>query len=164
MRGVDRSWYEPLFALLAGVADIGMTMDAVEHVAAGFGGHERMDKFTVTRNASALRDPAIARLDLNRFVKVFQRECQRVKKTVVRLRHPFANRIMRQMTVVANRDMGVAGIEPCVVMVVHDMAIGAGGRIAGKVAVAFAVTERKRTNAAERTEQHRQRNVCTAET
>ena len=100
-----------------------MAMDAREHLAVRIGRKHLMHDFRVAVQARALRHAPIPRLDLNRLVKILQRERQRMKKPVVGLGDPFADRMMRQVAIVADRHVAMAGILPRVVVVLHHVAI-----------------------------------------
>ena len=102
----------------------------------------------------ALSHPPIPRFDPNRFAEVLQRESQRVKEAVVGLGDPFAEEIVRQMAVVANGDMLMAGILPGIEVVLHHVAIDAGLRIVAEVAGALAVAKGERAHATERAQQN----------
>ena len=64
-------------------------------------------------------------------------------EAVVRLGDQVPNKIMRQVAVVADRNMMMAGMLPRIVIRLHYMAIGARRRITDQIAVTFAVAEGK---------------------
>jgi hypothetical protein len=105
--------------------------------------------------ASVLRHPAIPRLDLYWFMKVLQREGQRMKKSVVGLGDPLADGMMRQVAVVTNCDMAMAGILPRVIVSLHDVAIRARRGIVAEIAPALTVTECERADAANDSKHYR---------
>lgn len=92
-------------------------------------------------NAGRLRHPFITGLDFDRVMIILQRERQRMKKTVVGFRHPFANVVMRQMTVIANGHMMVTALLPGIHMLLHDVAVHTRLRIVAQIAGALAVSE-----------------------
>ena len=104
--------------------------------------------------ARALCHPLVARLDLDWLVKILKRECQRMKKPVVRFRDQMADEIVRQVAVVARRHMAMARILPRVVVALHHVAIRARGRIPAQVTPALAVPESERSEADQDAEQH----------
>lgn len=67
-----------------------------------------MDGILMTKDASPLRHTTIARLNLDRFMKILKRKRERMKKAVIGLRDPFADRMVGQVAVVADSDMSVA--------------------------------------------------------
>lgn len=71
-----------------------------------------MNEVLMAIDASVLRDARVAILDPNWVRVVTKSECQRMKKPVVSLGYPFADLIVRQMTIVANCDVVVAGMLP----------------------------------------------------
>src|SRR5688500_15590123 len=106
--------------------------------------------------ACTLSYAPVAWLDLNGFMEVFERERERMKESVVTLYDPFADRVMRQVAIVAHGDVPMAGILPGVVMTLHDVAVGAGRRVIAQVAPAFAIAERERSDAYEDAKEHGQ--------
>ena len=97
--------------------------------------------------ARALRHAPIARFDLNGFMKVFQSECQRMKKSVVSLRDAFSDKIVREVTVIADGHMPMTGILPRVKVILHDMAVGTTLWIIAQVADALAIAKGKNADA-----------------
>ncbi|QDS94159.1 hypothetical protein FF011L_29370 [Roseimaritima multifibrata] len=106
-----------------------------------------MNKVFVAIDASALRDASITRFDLNRVLIVAQGECQRVEKSVVRFSHPFANEVVGQMAVVANRDMMMTALLPRIHVVLHDMAIHTGLWVVAQIAGSVAISESEHAKA-----------------
>ena len=129
------------------VSHVAVAVNAREHLAFVLRWKHFVHEIRVAVQARALRHAPIARLDLNRLVKVLQRERQRMKKSVVSLRDPFADRMVRQVTVVADGHMPMAGILPGVVVILHDVAVGATLRIVAQVADALAVAKGKNADA-----------------
>lgn len=125
--------------LTASVPRVRMALGAIRRFAIRLRRQQCVDKYRMTMKARALSDPPVSRLDLNRLVEPAGGECQRMKKTVVRLRDPLAGEIVREVTVVTRGDVPVAGIEPRVVMALHDMAIRAGGWVVAQVGRAVTV-------------------------
>src|SRR5690606_35105662 len=73
------------------MSHIAVAMDAVEHVPARLERQHVVDKIAVAMQARVLGHAAIARLDLNRLVKITGGKCQRMKEAVVGFHDPFAN-------------------------------------------------------------------------
>lgn len=92
----------------------------------GSAGKHRVHKILVTIDTSALSHAMIARLDLDRVVVISQREGQRMEEAIVGFGDPFADRIMRQMTVIANCYMVVTGMLPRIEMLLHHVTVDAG--------------------------------------
>lgn len=136
------------------MARVTVAVDAHQHVAAGLGRKHWVHQIGVAVETGILRDPSIARLDLDRLVEIFQRECQRMKKTIVRLGDPFADRVVRQMAVIADGHVAVAGILPRVVVTLHHVAVSTGRWIVAEVAPALPVAERESSGAPEGAKHH----------
>ena len=130
------------------VANVAVAVHAGEHLAAIVCRQHLVNDCCVAIHASSLCHTPITRLDLNRLVEVFQRERQRVKKAVVGFRYQFANFVVGQVAIVANRHMTMAGLQPGIVMSLHDVAISTSRRIIAQIARAFAITEREQSHAA----------------
>lgn len=135
-----------------------MAMDAGQHVAARFGGQHLMDKIAMTRNTSVLSDAAVAGFDLDRLVEVLERECERMEEAVVGLGYPFTKKFVRQMAVVANGNMAMAGVLPRVVMIVHHVAVRASLWVIAEIAGALAIAKRKDADTAQHTQQQGENN------
>jgi hypothetical protein len=112
--------------------------------------------------ASGLRHPAIARLDLDGLVKVLQRKGQRMKKAVVSLDHPFPNGMVRKVAVVADRNALVTGVLPRVEMILHDVAIRTARWIVAEVTRAFSIPKSKQAESAQHAQQHGENNGAEA--
>jgi hypothetical protein len=134
---------------------VAVTVNARVHLALGFCRKHLVDNIDMAIEASVLRHPAIPRLDLYWFMKVLQREGQRMKKSVVGLGDPLADGMMRQVAVVTNCDMAMAGILPRVIVSLHDVAIRARRGIVAEIAPALAVTECERADAANDSKHYR---------
>lgn len=116
-------------------------MDAIEHVPACLSGEHVVNEIGVTMQTRPLRHATVARLDLNRLVKVFERERQRMEKPVVGLGDPFADWVMRQVAIVADGDVTVARLFPGIKVPLHHMAVDAPLGIVAEVAGALAVSK-----------------------
>ena len=92
--------------------------------------------------AGVFRNGFIHARCLERLVKSTGGEGQRVIKPVNTLDRVFPEKVMRCMAVIADRDGVMAGLEPGVVVVLHDMAIRAGGRVVGEIRRPLGVDER----------------------
>lgn len=106
-----------------------------------------MHEIRMASQAGVLSHPAVSRLDPNRLVEVFQRKGQRVEKTIVGLRDPLAHEMVGQVAIIADGDVPMAGILPRIVVVLHDVAIGARQRIVAQVTRTLTVAEREHADA-----------------
>jgi len=64
------------------------------HIARRFGRQHVVYEIFVAIEARILRYSPVTRLDLDGFVKIIEGKCDRVKKSVVRLGHPFPDGIV----------------------------------------------------------------------
>lgn len=120
-----------------------MAVHTILHVATSGIRKQGVDEVLVTRNASALSHPAIAWFDLNRVLESPRGECQGVKETVVRFGDPFADKVMWQVAVIANRDVVMTTLLPRIHVILHHMTIHAGLRVVAQIAGTLAVAERE---------------------
>jgi hypothetical protein len=138
-------------------------MDARLHVTTIDDRQQRMNKICVTRHTGALRDAFVARFNLDWVFVIAKCEGERVKKTVIGFRHPFADRIMRQMTIVTHRDVMVAAFLPRVQVFLHRVAVHAGIGVVAEITGTLAVSERERAYPSEQSQEHREDNCAFAE-
>jgi hypothetical protein len=138
------------------VTDILMAMDTERHFAAGIRRHHLVHGRGMAIDASVLGDAAVSRLDSNRLVKILERERQRVEKPVIGLGDPMTNEVVWQMAIIAGGDVAVAGMLPGIVVPLHDMTVRARFGVAAQIAGAFAIAERKQSDAKQQAEQHGQ--------
>lgn len=96
----------------------------------------------MTAATGVFRDGFIHLRRLERLVKSTGGEGQRVVESVNTLDRVFPEKVMRRMAVVADRDGVMAGLEPGVVMVLHHVAIRAGGRVVGEIRRPLGIDER----------------------
>lgn len=99
--------------------------------------HGRMASAT-----SVFRNGFIHLRRLQRLVKSTGSEGQRVVEPVNTLDRVFTEKVMRGMTIVADRDGVMAGLKPGIVVVLHDVAIRAGGRVVGEIRRSLGVDKR----------------------
>src|SRR5690606_20879528 len=93
----------------------------------------------VTVHAVPLYDRHVPSLDPDRLVEVLKRERDRVEPSVLRLRYPFRERSMRQVAVYAHRHCRMTARGPAVILLGHDMTVGARGRVVAQVRGPLAV-------------------------
>lgn len=94
------------------MANIVVALDAHKHLPFWLRRKHLVHNVLMAVHTCALRNSTVTGFDLYRFVKVLQREGQRMEEAIVSLDHPFTNRVMRQVTVITNRDVAMAGILP----------------------------------------------------
>ena len=92
------------------------------------------------------RDAAVARFDANGIWKSAGGESEGMPETVICFHPIFAEKIVGSMTIVAGGNGTVAGLDPGIEMILHDVAIGAGFGIIGEVRATLGVNERERTD------------------
>ena len=90
------------------MADAGVAMNAIEHVASLFGGQQVVDELFVAMETSLLGHTTIPGLNLDGVLEVTGGEGDGMEGSVVGFGDPFANRMMRQMAIVARRDTVMA--------------------------------------------------------
>ena len=92
-------------------------------------------------NAVVAEHGAASRLDQDGLMKVLERERLRVHKAVFRFGRVFADKIVRNMAIIARRHAVMAGFLPTVVLLAHDMAIDASFRVVAQVGSPLGIVE-----------------------
>jgi hypothetical protein len=92
------------------------------------------------------RDAAVTRFDADGVGKFAGGKGERMPEAVIGLHPVFAEEIVRRVAIVAGGDGTMAGFDPGIEMILHDVAIGAGFGIAGEVRATLGVDEGERTN------------------
>ena len=126
---------------------VAVAAHAREDLALGGDRKHLMHDFHMAVETRVLGHPPVPRLDLDRLMKILQREGQGMKKPVVRLGEPLAHVMVWQVTVVAHRHMAMARILPGVKVALHHVAIGARRRIVAQVTPALAIPKGERSDA-----------------
>jgi hypothetical protein len=90
---------------------------------------------------SAFSDAVVAWFDAYRIREISSCECEGMPEAIVGFGKVFCRKTGWGMTVVAVCNRSMAALNPGIVMVLHDVAVGAGGRIVAKVRAAFSVNE-----------------------
>src|SRR5262245_43768432 len=85
-------------------------------------------QFVMAEDTVPIEYFGVDRTNLDRLVKVLEREGSRVMEAVERLRKPFPEELMRNMAVVACRHRVVTGSLPPLELLSHDVAVYAGLR------------------------------------
>jgi hypothetical protein len=117
-------------------------MDAVEHVLPFIRGQHCVHKIFMAIETGILCDLPIAWFDLDRLVKTAGREGQRMQRSVIHFGKPFADkRVVRKMAIVAGRYAVVTRFLPGVEMSLHDVAVGTGVGIVGKIRHSTSIIE-----------------------
>ena len=100
-----------------------------------------MHNILMTFPTGVLRHALTARLHVNGIVETAGGKGERMKKTVIRFSEIFPDNIARRVAIVAGSDRAMAGFDPAIEMVLHDMAIGACSRIIAQIRRAFCINE-----------------------
>ena len=79
-----------------------------------------------------------------------------MKKTVIRLGNPLAQRVMRQVAVVADGHVLVAGIHPRIKVSLHDVAIRTSLRVIAEITGALPIAKGKDADPREHPQGHGQ--------
>ena len=108
----------------------------------------------VTVTASRFRDFMVALRNAQRIGEVARCEVERVPETVTRLGHVLADQVMLGVAVVADGHGMVRRLGPGGIMLGHDVAVGAGGRIVGQIGCASRVYKGECTDPDRHTEQN----------
>ena len=96
--------------------------------------------------AGALRNLQIVWLDLQRVRMPARCEREGMPETVGSLGGILADEAGGRVAIIANRDGAMARLDPAIVVLLHDVAIGAGCGVVGQVGSALGVHEGVRTN------------------
>lgn len=97
--------------------------------------------------AAALGDGAVTCLDADGLMKPAGGECPGMAHAVGGLVQILGDKTLGSVAVVAHRGLAVARAQPSAVLLLHDMAIGAGRRIVGQIGRAFGIDESKAADA-----------------
>src|SRR5215470_7371104 len=122
------------------VTGAGMTVHAVE-LPPGRRRVHGLDEVAVAAQAVLLRERPIVRGDLDRLFEVLEREGHGVPEAVVRLGHPLGQARGGQMALDAGRRVPVSALEPCAVLIVHDVAVHARARVRREIRETLGIAE-----------------------
>jgi hypothetical protein len=81
-------------------------------------------------------------LDSQRFRKTAGREREGVPEPIRCLRGVLAKEVRRCVAVVTNGRCPMAGLDPCVIVFLHYVTVGAGARVVRKIRPALGINER----------------------
>src|SRR5262245_19501082 len=96
-------------------------------------GFKVVDDVLVTPAAGVFGDTPAASLHLDRLVKFAGGKGERMKESMIGFGEIFGNEARRSMAVVASGHGAMAGFDPAIEMVLHDVAIGAGLGIVAEI-------------------------------
>ena len=102
--------------------------------------NRRGDRF-MTAAAGIFCDLMIELRDLDGVRIASAGEVKGMPESVVRFDRVFSNDVVWRVTVVAGCDRVMARLHPCVVLRLHDVAIGAGGGIVGEIRISLGINE-----------------------
>ena len=145
-------------AQLVAVTDSLMAVDALHRVrvrvdrATG----QVVDQVVVAMNAALLQDGSVLWRNLDRFVKVLQREGDRVMPTILALSEVLADEIVGKVAVYASSDCVMTGLLPRVILRLHDVAVDANLGGVTHVRKAFGILEGEQPNAEAHTDHQAQ--------
>jgi hypothetical protein len=100
-----------------------------------------MHDILVTSPARPFRHPPTPGFHLNRLMELTGGKGERVKEAMIGLGKLCWNQPGRSMAVVASRNGAMAGFDPAVQMVLHNVAIGAGIRIVAQIRSSLGINE-----------------------
>src|SRR5690606_32492989 len=143
------------------VTDVAVAPDAAHGlVVRGLRHLDAVDQVAVAVEARGLGDPAVDLADLDVLGVVLGRELQRVPEAVVGLVDVLVDEVVvGRVAVVAGGGVGMAALAPGVVLLVHGVALRAGGRVAAEVGHPVGVAEGEHPQAHEGPDEHRERGV-----
>lgn len=124
-----------------------MTMHAGNQIVPLIVAGNLVRKILMATAAGILGDSQVSFLNLQGFREIIQSECERMEKAVVHFCDPFAQGVIGQMAIIADRHVMMARLLPSLVMVLHDMAIRAGLRLISEIAGSLPVSEREGSHA-----------------
>lgn len=103
--------------------------------------------FGVALQAGGLRDVEIALRDIDLIREAAGSKSERMKESVQGLRSIFGEKPRRRMAIVAYGRFAMARLQPTGMLLAHDVAIGASGRVIGQIRGALGIPKGKHTNA-----------------
>ena len=103
-----------------------------------------MDDVLVAALAGVVDDAEVAFLDPDGFMETACCKRERMPEPVGGFGEIFWNRGARRVAIIAGGHGPVAGFDPAVMLTLHDVAVGARGRIVGQVGCPFRVMKRVR--------------------
>lgn len=103
-----------------------------------------MNKIGVAAQTVRMQDFRIARLDLDRLVKILEGESFGMAIAVIGFGNQFGDdAVVRHMAIDANGRCVMAALLPRIKLIVHDVAVGARSRIGAEIRKPFRICERE---------------------
>jgi hypothetical protein len=124
------------------MADAVVAPDAVKPIMSVVRGFDGGDDGLMAFAAGVFGDVVISWFDLNWIGKVACGERKRMPETVIGFAGVFQDEIVRRVAIIADGDTVMARFDPGIEMVLHNVAIGARGRIVREVRTALRINER----------------------
>src|SRR3954469_4584208 len=119
---------------LIGMSDVAMAPDAGEPVVfGGSAGVNIVSEAGVAPPAGIFRDGAAAGLHGNGLMEIAGGKSIGMPEAMVGFGPVFSDHVVRGVAVVAGRHGAMAGFDPRIVVVLHDMAVRAGLRVVGEI-------------------------------
>ena len=109
-----------------------------------------MNQIAMALKTIALEDPTVAFLDHDGFVKILERESLGMMIAVAGLGQLLRQPLVWQVTINTCRQPVMAGLLPGVVLRLHDVAIGTGGRIRAEIGEPLGIVKREHTDPGQR--------------
>src|SRR4051794_16050742 len=122
------------------MSDVGMTLNAGD-VLPLMDTENEVCKFSVARLARRFGDEMVVALDLDIVRKSSGGEGERVEESVCCLDRVLAREIVWGVAIVAHGHGVMATLDPTVVVVLHDVAVGTGCGIVGEVGISPGVNK-----------------------
>ena len=101
------------------------------------------DKFAVAIETIFHGHTPIQLGDLDGFVEIASGESHTVIPAIDPFDDIFSGESVGRVTIVAGRDVFVAPMPPCIILVVHDVAVDTGKRVVGEVGATFGIDKGK---------------------
>jgi len=104
---------------------------------------DSLDDVLVAIPARSLGNLPVPWSNLDRFMEIPQSKRHRVMISIQCLGHVLTHELMRGMAVVTDRDRMMTRLQPTIEMIIHHVAVRAGGRIVRQVRGPLSIDERE---------------------
>src|SRR5258708_21994817 len=101
-----------------------------------------VDNFLMAIATRCFSNRTASLLHLNWLVKVSCGERIGVPEAVIRLDIIFAEKVVRRVIIITSGDRPMARLDPPIVVVSHEVAVGAGRRVIGQIRPALGIKQR----------------------
>lgn len=128
---------------MQGMPNVRMAMDARHRLAVLIRRQHVVNKVGMTMQTGMLRHLAIARFNTQGIGIVVKCERQRMEEPVIRFGYPLADRIVREMAIVADRHVMMTRFLPGIVRLLHHMTVDTRFGVVTEITGPFAVTKRE---------------------